>query len=160
MDQLKFGTITDSISILVNEVWNAPDWADWFEDSLELNIHPKLRMEISLTGLGGSVAYLKRQDGTVMVRGAPLYDMSPGLHKDLSFVAQVGLDIFFLLEGIRRDQESKGEQQLSGPILSVIGPIIMFFKVTLELRPDMIQKGWYGPVLDALQAAGVPLDID
>ena len=150
-----FGTLENSVSILVNDIWGSPDWADWYEDSLQLNIHEKLRIEIGLTGLGGSAAYLERSDHVQLFAGAPMYVMDVSMHKDLTFVAQLALDIFYLLEEIRTDRDVAGDSGLSGQIVKVVGPLILFLKITLETRPDSIQREWWGRILDALKHAGV-----
>ena len=161
MEQIQFGDIEKSISILVNEIWQSPDWADWYENQLDLNIQDGLRVEIGLQGLGGSAAYARDPKGTtVLFRGAPMYDMSMSQHKDLTFVAQVAVDLFYLLEEIRRSEHVNGDDRYSKAIVSVVGPLIMFLKITLEQRPELIQQDWYGPVLDALKNAGAPLDLD
>lgn len=161
MESIEFGNIEKSISILVNEIWQSPDWADWYEDQLNLNLQDGLRVEIGLKGLGGSAAYAQDPKGsTVLFRGAPMYDMSEELHKDMTFVAQVAVDVFYLLEGIRRNNNVNADERYSKSIMSVLGPLIMFLKISVEQRPDLIQKDWYGPVLDALKNAGAPLDLD
>lgn len=155
MEANGFGTLENSISILVNDIWGSPDWADWYEDSLELNIHEKLRVEISLTGLGGSAAYLERSDHVQLFGGAPMYLMDATMHKDLTFVAQLALDIFYLLEQIRRDEEVASDSVLSAQIMKVLGPLILFLKITIEKRPGAIQQEWWVRVFDALKTAGV-----
>ena len=161
MEPIEFGNMEKSISILVNEIWQSPDWVDWYEDELQLNIQDGLRVEIGLKGLGGSAAYARDPKGTTFLfRGAPMYDMSESLHKDLTFVAQVAVDLFYLLEEIRRSSHVNKDERYSKSIIGVVGPLIMFLKITLEQRPELIQKDWYGPVLDALKNAGAPLDLD
>jgi hypothetical protein len=34
MEPIEFGDIEKSISILVNEIWQSPDWVVWYEDEL------------------------------------------------------------------------------------------------------------------------------
>lgn len=161
MEPIEFGNIEKSISILVNEIWQSPDWVVWHEDELNLNIQDGLRVEIGLKGLGGSAAYARDPKGTtILFRGAPMYDMSESLHKDLSFVAQVAVDLFYLLEEIRRSDHVNGDGRYSRSIVTVVGPLIMFLKMTLEQRPELIKQDWYGPVLDALKNSGAPLDLD
>lgn len=155
MEANGFGTLENSISILINDIWGSPDWADWHEDSLELRIHEKLRVEIGLTGLGGSAAYLERADHVQLFAGAPMYVMDTTMHKDLTFVAQLALDIFYLLEEIRRDREVARDSALSGKIVKIVGPLILFLKTTLEARPELIQQDWWARILDALRNAGV-----
>ncbi len=161
MDQIEFGDIEKSISILVNEIWQSPDWVDWYEDELDLNLQDGLRVEIGLKGLGGSAAYVRDPKGTtILFRGAPMYDMSEGLHKDMTFVAQVGVDLFYLLEEIRRSPNVNDDDRYSKAILGALGPVIMFLKLTVEQRPDLIQQKWWRPVLDVLKNAGAPVDLD
>jgi len=161
MEPIEFGNMEKSISILVNEIWQTPDWVDWYEDELQLNIQDGLRVEIGLQGLGGSAAYARDPKGTtVLFRGAPMYDMSESLHKDLTFVAQVAVDLFYLLEEIRRSGHVNKDGRYSKAIIGVVGPLIVFLKITLEQRPELIHKDWYGPVLDALKNAGATLDLD
>jgi hypothetical protein len=161
VDQIEFGDIEKSINILVNEIWQSPDWVDWYEDELDLNLQDGLRVEIGLKGLGGSAAYAKDPKGTtILFRGAPMYDMSEGLHKDMTFVAQVCIDLFYLLEEIRRSPHVNDHDRYSKAILGALGPVIMFLKLTVEQRPDLIQQKWWGPVLDVLKNAGAPVDLD
>lgn len=155
MEANGFGTLGNSISILINDIWGSPDWADWYEDSLELQIHEKLRVEIGLTGLGGSAAYLEKADHVQLFAGAPMYVMDTTMHKDLTFVAQLALDIFYLLEEIRRDEEVAGDSVLSAQIMKTLGPLILFLKITLENRPETIQQEWWARVFEALKVAGV-----
>ena len=89
-----------------------------------------------------------------------MYDMSDSQHKDLTFVAQVAVDLFYLLEEIRRSAHVNADERYSKSIITAVGPLIIFLKVTLEQRPELIQQDWYGPVLDALKNAGAPLDLD
>lgn len=160
MEQIQFGDIKKSISILVNEIWQSPDWVDWYENQLDLNIQDGLRVEIGLQGLGGSAAYARDPKGTtILFRGAPMYDMSESLHEDLTFVAQVAVDLFYLLEEIRRSELVNSDDRYSKTIVSVVGPLILFLKMILEKRPELIQQKWYGPVLDVLKHAGAPLDL-
>jgi hypothetical protein len=161
LDQIEFGDIEKSISIIVNEIWQSPDWVEWYEDELILNLQDGLRMEIGLKGLGGSAAYARDPKGTtILFRGAPMYDMSEGLHKDMTFVAQVALDIFYLLEEIRRDRKVNGDDRYSKSIVAAVGPLILFLKMMLEKRPELIQQKWWRMVIDALETAGAPLDLD
>ncbi len=161
MDQIEFGDIEKSISIIVNEIWQSPDWVEWYEDELILNLQDGLRIEIGLKGLGGSAAYARDPKGTtILFDGAPMYDMSEGLHKDMTFVAQVAVDIFYLLEEIRRDRNVNGDDRYSKSIVAAVGPLILFLKMMLEKRPELIQQRWWRMVIDALEAAGAPLDLD
>ena len=50
MEPIEFGNMEKSISILVYEIWQSPDWVDWYEDELQLNIQDGLRVEIGLQG--------------------------------------------------------------------------------------------------------------
>ncbi len=161
MDQIEFGDIEKSTSIIVNEIWQSPDWVEWYEDELILNVQEGLRVEIGLKGLGGSAAYARDPKGTtILFRGAPMYDMSEALHKDMTFVAQVAVDIFYLLEEIRRDRNVNGDDRYSKSIVAAVGPLILFLKMMLENRPELIQQKWWRIVIDALETAGAPLDLD
>jgi hypothetical protein len=161
MEPIQFGNLENSIGILVNEIWQSPDWVEWYDGELDLNIQDGLRVEISLQGLGGSAAFARDPNGTsVLFPGAPIYDMSESNHKDLTFVAQVAVDLFYLLEKIRRSKVVNADDRYSKSIVAVVGPLIMFLKMALEQRPELIQQSWYGHALDALKNAGVPLDLD
>jgi hypothetical protein len=160
MGQSSFGTVEKSIRILVDQVWNSPSWVSLSSNQLVLDIHKDLRVEVSLAGLGGSAAFHRQPDGTnLLIGGSPVYDMSSETLKDLTFVAQVAVDLFYLLEGVRRSDAAQSDPSLSKAIVGVMGPLIMFLKFTIEQRPELIQKNWYKLVIQALETAGVPLKL-
>lgn len=148
-----------SINILVNEIWESPDWAVRHEDQLEISPHPRIRINIALTGLGGSAAFLKLQDGSsLQFGGAPMYNMEESMHKDLTFVAQLVIDLFYLLEDVRSDKNAVGDKELSRAIANAVVPLMLFLQMAMEQRPELIQKKWWKHSMEALTNAGLKLN--
>lgn len=158
MENIEFESMETSISILVNDIWQNPDWVDWYEDELQIQVHPRLRVDVSLVGLGGSRALLKTDSGqTRQFSGMPVYDMGESLHKDLSFLTLVIVDVYYLLEEIRRVEEVVRDKELSDAIVNVAGPMLMFLEMALTQRPELIKQEYWGYAIDALKTAGFKL---
>ena len=87
-----------------------------------------------------------------------MYNMEESMHKDLTFVAQLVIDLFYLLEDVRSDKNAVGDKELSRAIANAVVPLMLFLQMAMEQRPELIQKKWWKHSMEALTNAGLKLN--
>jgi hypothetical protein len=146
---------------LIMEILGSPPWArrgtkPWTLgselDVLFLDIHKDFRIEIGLSGPGGSAGWRTsdNQSETVLHQGFPFYDMSPELQEDLSFVIQICLDLTNHMAEQRALAIDAGNKELSVLFEGILKRLIVFIGVSLTERPELIQEPYRAAAIEYL----------